>query len=410
MMLLTPAISLALILAACGGVAESPAPAEAVVEEPVAAEQPAGEEMAEKEAMADEPAAQEEMAEADLAAVKAYAIEHAQKQKAATEAFRQTVETYYSRVAHVREEHPDEDPYEHLVAEHPEAIAELLATAKEQWIEASTHYELDEGIVAGVPSLAFYDIWIDAGPPAAEAPDEALEWQLVLADGRTLDSPGNFYHNLTEPALYGTTEEFAGLQADLDGDGQVELGEALPDAEVLLGAAQGLDQAAGQMLAAVEAWEPSLKDTFGALTTMTPTMNEYFEQWKLSAFIAGQTSEEASFVALSRLFDINGILNGLDVAYDNVSPVVAGADPELDAQISRGYEELVGYVGDLYQQEQEGKIFSAEEADLFGSEAQAKATALAGQVAQAAALVGIELSEEDPTIPGGPIVIEAVAP
>jgi len=89
---------------------------------------------------------------------------------------------------------------------------------------------------------------------------------------------------------------------------------------------------------------------------------------------------------------------------------VAGADPELDAQISRGYEELVGYVGDLYQQEQEGKIFSAEEADLFGSEAQAKATALAGQVAQAAALVGIELSEEDPTIPGGPIVIEAVAP
>ena len=410
-MILTLAISLALILAACSGAAEIPVPAEEVVEEPVAAEQPAAEEVAEEEAMAEEEmAAEEAMAEADLAAVKAYAIEHAQKQKAATEAFRQTAEMYYSRVAHVIEEHPGDDPYEHLAAEHPEAMAELLATAKEQWIEASTHYELDEGIVAGVPSLAFYDIWIDAGAPAADDPEEALEWQLVLADGTTLDSPGNFYHNLTEPALYGTSDEFTALATDLDGDGEVALGEALPNAELLLGAAQGLDQAAGQMLAAVEAWEPSLKDTFGALTTMTPTMNEYFEQWKLSAFIAGQTSEEASFVALSRLFDINGILNGLDVAYDNISPVVAEADPDLDAQISSGYDELVGYVGDLYQQEQEGKIFSPEEADLFGTEAQDKATALAGQVAQAAALVGVELSEEDPAIPDGEIIITAVAP
>jgi hypothetical protein len=409
-MILALAISLALILAACGGAAEAPAPAEEVVEEPVAAEQPAEEAAAAEPAAAEETAKEEAVAEADLAAVKAYTLEQAQKQKAATEAFRQSVETYYSRVAHELEEHPNEDPYARLADEHLTETAELLAMAKEQWIEASTHYELGEGIVAGVPSLAFYDVWIDAGPPAAEAPDEALEWQLVLADGRTLDSPGNFYHNLTEPALYGTAEEFTGLKADLDGDGQVELGEALPDAELLLGAAQGLDQAAGQMLAAVEAWEPSLKDTFGALTIMTPTMNEYFEQWKLSAFIAGQDAEEASFVALSRLFDINGILNGLNVAYDNVSPVVAEADPELDAQISRGYEELVGYVGDLYQQEKEGKIFSAEEADLFGSEAQAKATALAGQVAQAAALVGVELTEEEPAMPAGPIVIEAVAP
>lgn len=411
------AMSLALILTACGAATppESAAPADQPTEEAVAtepAEQPAAEAVVTEQPA--EAAAPEESAvpavEADLAAVKAYALEHAQQMKAATEAFRQSAETYHSRIAHAKEEHPGEDPYEHIAAEHREEIAELLAIAKEQWIEASTHYELDEGIVAGVPSLAFYDIWIDAGPPAADAPDEALPWQLVLADGRTLDSPGNFFHNLTEPALYGTNEEFVALETDLDGDGAVELGEVMPEAELFLASAQGLDQAAGDMLAALEAWEPTLKDTFGALVIMTPTMNEYFEQWKLSAFVSGENFEEKSFVALSRLFDINGILNGLNVAYENISPVVATADADLDAQISSGYEDLVAYVGDLYEQEQGGKVFTPEEADLFGTEAQDKATALSGQVAQAAALAGVELTEEEPAIPTEPIVITAQAP
>ncbi|NJN98287.1 MAG: iron ABC transporter substrate-binding protein [Anaerolineales bacterium] len=47
---------------------------------------------------------------------------------------------------------------------------------------------------------------------------------------------------------------------------------------------------------------------------------------------------------------------------------------------------------------------------MFGTEAQDKATALAGQVAQAAALAGVELSEEEPTLPAEPIVITATAP
>jgi hypothetical protein len=130
----------------------------------------------------------------------------------------------------------------------------------------------------------------------------------------------------------------------------------------------------------------------------------------LSSFVAGQDFEEASFVALSRLFDINGILNGLNVAYGNVSPVVAAADADLDTQISSGYADLVAYVGDLFSQEQAGKIFTPEEADLFGTEAQDKATALSGQVSQAAALAGVELTEDEPTIPTEPIIITATVP
>lgn len=401
------ALSLALGVAACtGATPEAAAPISQPTEEaPAAAPTEALTTVAvEPTAPLTEETAAAPAAEVNLAAVKEYALDNGQKMKAGTAAFKATAEQYYQLIA------SENFDYEAAWSNHQAELTKLVAQAKTNWIEASTYYELDEGIVAGVPSLAFYDVWIDAGPSAAEAPDEALAWQLVLPDGKTLDSPGNFFHGLTEPALYGTVEEFTGLKVDLDGDGTVELGEALPEANVLLATAQGLDQATSQMLTALEAWEPTLPETFGALVTMIPTMNEYFEQWKLSAFVTGQGSAEISFIALSRLFDINGILTGLDLAYDNISPAVAEADKDLDVQIQSGFDNLVGYVGDLYQQEQSGTVFSPEEADLFGTEAQNKATALAGQVAQAAGLAGVELAEEEPTIPAEPIVITAKVP
>jgi iron uptake system EfeUOB component EfeO/EfeM len=127
---------------------------------------------------------------------------------------------------------------------------------------------------------------------------------------------------------------------------------------------------------------------------MIPTMNEYFGQWKNSVFVAGaEAAEEVAFVSHSRLVDINGILTGLSTTYQELSPAVAAVDADLDSQIQSGFDELVSYVNDLYQQEQGGTRFSPDEADLFGGEAQDQATALAGQVAQAAALLNVELAE-----------------
>ena len=349
--------------------------------------------------------------EADLAAVKDYAVEHAHKMKEGTAAFRASAEIYYAAIAQIKINQPDKNPYEHLWEKRPDDARALVEQMREEWFMASSHYELDEGIVAGVPSLAYFDGWIDAGPPASDDPAEAIEWQLVLADGTVLESPGNFFHNLTEPTLYGTIDEYVGARVDLDGDGAIEVGEVLPDAEILLASAQGLDMATDQMVKAVEAWDPTLEDAFMALVTMIPTMNEYFEQWKLSAYIAGNDFEEAAFIAVSRLFDISGILAGLDVTYDKVRPVVTAVDAELDTQIDTGFDDLVGYVGDLYEQEKAGATFSPEEADAFGTEAQDKATALAALVAQAADKAGIELDEEaEGWEPDAPPVIEAVAP
>ena len=327
----------------------------------------------------------------DLNAVKEYALENASLMQAATASLADVAQDYYDRVQQVREDNPDADPYEQLWADSQEEINALVVQARDLWLEASTYYELDEGIVAGVPSLAHYDVWIDAGPPAAEAPDEALEWQLELPDGRVLDSPGNFFHNLLEPTLWGTIDEFTGLPVDMDGDGNISVGEALPEAAILLGATQGLNEATIEMQSAIEAWDPTIEDALTALVTMIPTMNEYFGQWKESVYVTGSDSGQQSFIAVSRLLDIKGILAGLSFTYDNIAVLVSDSDSQLDQQIRNDFDTLIAYVDALFSQEQEGVQFSPEEADLFGTEAQDLATALAALVAQAAADLNITL-------------------
>lgn len=340
---------------------------------------------------ATEAGAMEAVVDVDLDAVKAYALENAAQMQVATIALAELAQSYYDRVQQVRQTHPDEDPYERLWADHQEEIHELVVQARDLWLQASTYYELDEGIVAGVPSLAYYDVWIDAGPSAAEAADEALEWQLELPDGRVLDSPGNFFHNLLEPTLWGTNPAFTGLRVDMDGDDAISVGEALPEATIFLGAAQGLNGATIEMQTAIEEWEPTLEDALTALVTMIPTMNEYFEQWKESVYVTGSDSAQESFIAVSRLLDIKGILAGLSFTYDNIAILVTTTDPQLDQQIRSDFDVLIAYVDDLYAQEQEGIQFSPEEADLFGTEAQDLATALAALVAQAASELDISI-------------------
>jgi hypothetical protein len=48
-----------------------------------------------------------------------------------------------------------------------------------------------EGIVAGVSSLAGYDVIIDAGSSGAD-PENAVPFDLQLPNGKTLKQPGNF--------------------------------------------------------------------------------------------------------------------------------------------------------------------------------------------------------------------------
>src|SRR5215217_1736542 len=316
----------------------------------------------------------------DLAAVKAYVVDQSSTMKEGSSALREVTETYFEIIEAANFD------YAAAWEANSEQLTTLMADAKEHWLLASGHYELNEGLVAGVPSLSYYDTWLDAGPSGTEDPEGALDWSLTLPDGRVLEKPGNLF-NMTEPAFWGTDDTLVGLRVDLDGDGTDELGEVLPEANYIVAAIRQLDDAVSELQTAVDEWEPVIEDTFAALTTMIPTMNEYFEQWKLSTFVTGDASTQTVFVANSRLLDVAGILNGLSLTYDEISPLIAAEDPNLAAQIDAGLADLVGYVEDLKTQEEGGTRFTPEQADLFGTEAQDRATRLVGQVSQAIGLL-----------------------
>lgn len=276
------------------------------------------------------------------------------------------------------------------LAKNPGEVSQALFEAKSAWMSASPLYEQMEGIVGGVPSLSEFDVILDAGASGAEDPENAAPYDLTLADGRVLERPGNLF-GVLESALWGTEPAFKAADADLDGNGALDFGESLPDAQVLKAAADALVSYATDLENATTAWQPSETDAFTALVVMVPTMNEYFNSWKNSRFVSGAASTERDFVAISRLADIQDILSSLQVVYKGVQPLVVTANPEQAAQIEQGLGDLKAFAADIYTQEKNGKQFSAEEADILGAEAQNRATALVGQISQIAAQLNIEI-------------------
>jgi hypothetical protein len=109
--------------------------------------------------------------------------------------------------------------------------------------------------------------------------------------------------------------------------------------------------------------------------------------------VVGEASTQRDFVAISRLADIQDILGGLELVYAQVQPLVATVDADQAAQIANDLTGLREFVADIYSQEQGGKRFTPEEADLLGAEAQDRATSITGRISQMAAQLGVEIEE-----------------
>jgi len=250
-----------------------------------------------------------------------------------------------------------------------------------------------EGVVAGVPSLADYDVIIDAGADGS-GPEHAVPFSLETPAGKTWKQPGNFNY-LIETAVFGTEPKWAakGVRPDLDGDGTVEFGEAMPDADFYVTAARDFETTAKELGAAAREWEPTPQDAFTALVVMTPTMSEYFDAWKNSRFVAGDKAKEKAFVAASRLQDIADILGGLETVYAGVQPRIAAVDDAQARQTGRDLAALTDFAEKLRDEEADGRRFDAEDAETLGTQAQDQAEAIAGQVSQAAGKLNIPLAE-----------------
>jgi hypothetical protein len=324
---------------------------------------------------------------ADLAAIKDYLLEHTERLVGDTGAVRENAEAYHDLAASA-----DFD-YEALLADNRAEVQELVKQAQDAFAQANPSYEEMEGVVAGVPSLAEYDVILDAGADASD-PENAVPFDLKTPEGRTFKQPGNFNY-LIETTAFGTEPKFQakGVKADLDDDGKVEFGESLPDADFYVAAAREYERYAKELDASAREWEPTPGDALTALVVMTPTMSEYFAAWKNSRFIAGEQATETAFVAASRLQDIADILGGLVLVYENVEPLVAEADKQQAEQTKQSLEKLHAFASDLEEKEAGGRKYTAEEADTLGSQAQERAEAIAGQITQAAAKLNIEIEE-----------------
>jgi hypothetical protein len=340
-----------------------------------------GDEDAPESAATQEPAA----AQTDLRPIKDYLLDHSSRLAADTAKLSSQADEYYALAKSA-----DFD-YATLLADKRDEVAALVGDMQKTYIDANPAYEEMEGVVAGVPSLADFDVIIDAGGDKSD-PENAVPFSIKTPAGKTFEQPGNFF-GLIETSLWGTEPEYAakGVEPDLNDNGKVEFGEAVPDADFLVAAAKDFATNAKDLDEAANAWQPNEQDAFTALVVMTPTMSEYFESWKNSRFVAGAKSDQSTFVAASRLQDIAGILNGLVLVYDSVEPSVSKASAEQAKQTGSDLKALHEFAVDLRDREASGKTFTAEEADTLGSDAQDRAEAIAGQISQAAGELGIKL-------------------
>ncbi len=324
----------------------------------------------------------------NLAPTKTYLLQHTTRLRGFTTRFQREANRYFALARAADFDHAS------LWQTNRSKVKPVLARSKALWIEGNPYYERVEGVVAGTPSLAVYDVILDAGSSAKEDPASAVPFDLRLADGRVLRKPGNLF-NLTEGMLWGTRPEFTarGVKADLDDDGNMEFGEALPDAAVFKAAADAFARYAGKLDRSAKAWKPTASDAFTAVVVMVPTMSEYFGQWKVSRFVLGDRAKGDSFNVVSRLSDIGDILGGLRVIYAGIRPAIASVDKQQASQTKQELDSLWSFVSKLRKQEKAGRRFTPEQADVLGRTAQERATAIAGQVTQAAARLTVKIAQ-----------------
>lgn len=336
----------------------------------------------------DESRSASDQPDAGLTAIKSYLTEHSADLATQTAELKSAGNAYYDLAK------ANDFNYSKMLREDGDAVNAALTNAKNAFVKANPAYEEMEGIVAGIPRTAQYDTDIDAGSDASD-PESAVSFNLTLPNGKVLKQPGNLFF-LIETSLYGTNRELtvSGVKPDVNGDGKVEFGEGLPEANLFKAAVDEIDRQANDLDEDAREIVITPSDAFTAITVMTPTMSEYFEQWKLSAFVAGEGSqEEAGFVATSRLSDIADILTGIDFTYEEIEPLIAEENPDQAEQTAEELANLLATAEDLRDREAAGERFTARQADQLGADMQARAERIAGQVTQAAKDLDIEIQE-----------------
>jgi hypothetical protein len=312
--------------------------------------------------------------------LKTYLVSVVGKMNLASEDFMVNAQAYQSAITRHGNNY-------NLAAKDPEVLA-LVAKMQENYKQMDSFgYETVEGIVAGVPSLGHYDVDLDAGNKAVDGPDNVAQIILKLSDGTVIDKEGNLNTHILEPALWGGEPKWV-VPVDLNGDGRITGRESLPRAPLMVAASEKAYQIITELLKDSKAWNPTLEDCFGAMIMMTPTLSDYFEDWKESRYSKEQSGK---FYAVSRVSDMRGIMRSCAEIYKVTHATVTSKDDTLARSIQAGFEDLDLFLNDLLAKEGAHQINVAE-IDEYATQAKDKTDKLVPQIEQAAALLDIKPS------------------
>ena len=152
----------------------------------------------------------------------------------------------------------------------------------------------------------------------------------------------------------------------------------------LVASAKDVNAKIGTLLADSKAWKATVSDCFGAMIIMTPTLSDYFEDWKESRF---SDDKSGKFQAVSRISDMRGIMSSCDVMYKAVKGDLAEKDKALAKSINLGFNDILNFLDLLDKREKAGKI-TASEIDELAEQAKEKTDKLVPQIEQGSALLG----------------------
>jgi Imelysin len=306
--------------------------------------------------------------------VKSYLLKNLEKMNAASKEFLSDSEAYCALVA------SSGGSLEEAYKVDPKTIDRLIAKMQDNYKAMDSFgYETVEGIVAGVPSMADYDIYLDAGVPASEGPDDVAPVLLELGNGEKIDREGSLFTYIIEPMLWGGDKRWV---TAVNGGKKL-----LPRPEVLVAAAKDIDKTLGELLAEAKAWNASVSDCFGAMVVMTPTLSDYFEDWKESRY---SKEKSGRFQAVSRVSDMRGIMGSCQVMYDAVEKQVAEKDKSLAKSVDAGFKGIMGFLDKIEKRENQGEI-KGPEIDELATQAKEKTDKLVPQIEQSAAVVGVKI-------------------
>jgi Imelysin len=308
------------------------------------------------------------------ASVKGYLLKGLEKVNAASQDFVANSEAYSKLIA------ANGGSVEAAYKADPKKIDKLIAKMQDNYKAMDSFgYETIEGIVAGVPSMADYDIYLDAGVPASEGPEDVAPVVLDLGNGKKIDKEGALFTYIIEPMIWGGDTRWV---TPVDGGKKL-----LPRAEVLAAAAKDVNQKLAQLLADAKAWNASVSDCFSAMIVMTPTLSDYFEDWKESRYAKEKSGR---FQAVSRVSDMRGIMGSCQVMYEAVEGQVAGKDKSLAKSVDLGFKGIMSFLDTIEKREKQGEIKGAE-IDELATQAKEKTDKLVPQIEQSAAVVGVKV-------------------